>query len=247
MLGECDAIVPLLLLSPQLVSKLTVKIKYKDRIFVATMPPAAAARAAPVRDRAAPLADILRQYARPNSLVFESIFKDGDLTRVQKTKQFINCVIYEAGKIVQRAERMTTEELHIEMNKAYYCRLQVIFADVGAGNNYWANNLGFDLYFRAMMTHTFGSGNQGVTLWFDYGNNQFMESDEIDAMKSQWTSPHLWKKYKELQSDMQNSMLPVLLKCRIAPIAGGNGYEFKTGGCFAEVTFLFKVTIAISH
>jgi hypothetical protein len=88
----------------------------------------------PSHDAAAPSNDqIIRQQLLPSGQVFKSVFKDADLTPVQKIKQWINVVAYSAGKTVARQQRMNESDLYIEMNKAYYLRLQVIFADAREG------------------------------------------------------------------------------------------------------------------
>ena len=53
---------------------------------------------------------IIRQQLLPLGQVFKSVFKDADLTPVQKIKQWINVVAYSAGKIVARQQRMTESE-----------------------------------------------------------------------------------------------------------------------------------------
>jgi hypothetical protein len=180
---------------------------------------------------------IVREQLRPLNVVFCSIFKDADLTMVQKTKQWINVVAYSAGKIVGRMQRMTEADLCIEMNKAYYLRLQVIFADIRENNSFWADNFDFGCTFSQMMTHTFGAGAARANFFFDYGNNEALDAEQVDAAKSQWTSPFLWNKYGEIKTEMQNQMLPVLMKQRFEAV--GDSYGWKSGGSFAEVTYSF--------
>ena len=167
-------------------------------------------------------------------------FKNAELTQIQKIKQWINVVVYSCGKTVQRMERMAEAQLAIEMNKAYYLRLQVVFADVRQHTSYWANHFDFDCTFAQMMTHTFGVGSAGATFFFDYDDNAALDADEVDAAKALWTSAYLWKKYADLKTEMQGQLLPVLLKQRIkATDIGGDGYEWKSGGSWGEVTWSF--------
>jgi hypothetical protein len=184
-----------------------------------------------------PLERIIRQQLRMDSNVFASIFKDADLTQVQKIKQWINVVAYSSGKIVARQERMSEADLFVEMNKAYYLRLQVIFEDVRTRSSYWANHFDFDCTFAQMMTHTFGVGSARPGFFFDYGENEDLSAEQVDAAKVLWTSPFLWKKYGDLKSEMQGHLLPVLLKQRIRVV--GDTYEFSTGGSVGEVTWSF--------
>jgi hypothetical protein len=88
-----------------------------------------------------------------------------------------------------------------------------------------------------MMTHVHGSNGRPAILFFDYGNNEELDAGQIDASKADWTSSHLWTKYSTLKTEMQNQLLPVLMKQRIRAIGAGDGYEFATGGCFAEVFY----------
>lgn len=180
---------------------------------------------------------IIRQQLLPLGQVFKSVFKDADLTPVQKIKQWINVVAYSAGKIVARQQRMTESDLFIEMNKAYYLRLQVIFADARDGTSYWAENFDFGCTFAQMMTHTFGVGAATPSFFFEYGGNENLDAQEVEAAKSLWINPFLWKKYGDLKSEMQSQMLPVLMKQRIEP--EGDSYGFKSGGSLAEVTYSF--------
>jgi hypothetical protein len=187
-----------------------------------------------------PVGSITRLHLLPGNVCFNKVFTDADLTHIQKIKQWINVVVYSCGKTVQRQERMAEAQLVIEMNKAYYLRLQVIFADVDQRTSYWASNFDFDLTFVQMMTHTFGSGSAGPTLFFDYEDNENLDVNEVDTAKTMWTNPYLWKKYADLKSEMQSQLLPVLLKQRIKPCGGGDsGYEWKSGGSWAEVTWSF--------
>ena len=195
-----------------------------------------------------PSGAIRRLYQLPSATCFSGFFKDADLTQIQKIKQWINVVVYSCGKIVQRQERMAEAQLVIEMNKAYYLRLQVIFADVEQHTSYWASNFDFDLTFAQMMTHSFGSGLAGPTFFFDYENNEHLDANEVDAAKAMWTNPYLWKKYLDLKSEMQNKLLPVLFKQRIKPCGGGDsGYEWKSGGSWAEVTWSFMGALFQVH
>jgi hypothetical protein len=166
-------------------------------------------------------------------------FKNAELTQIQKIKQWINVAVYSCGKTVQRMERMTEAQLAIEMNKAYYLRLQVIFEDVRTHTSYWANHFDFDCTFAQMMTHTFGAGSAGPTFFFDYNDNQALDADQVDASKALWTNPYLWKKYADLKSEMQGQLLPILLKQRVKATPGGDGYEWKSGGSWGEVTWSF--------
>ena len=167
------------------------------------------------------------------------MFKNADLTQVQKIKQWINVVAYSCGKTVQRLERMTEPQLVIEMNKAYYLRLQVIFADVAQHTSYWSANLDFDCTFAQMMSHTFGSGSAGPTFFFEYEGNEALDAEAVETSKALWTNPYLWKKYADLKSEMQNQLLPVLLKQRVLATPGGDGYEWKSGGSWGEVAWSF--------
>jgi hypothetical protein len=182
-------------------------------------------------------AQIIRQQLLPLGQVFKNVFKDADLTPVQKIKQWINVVAYSAGKIVARQQRMTESDLFIEMNKAYYLRLQVIFADARDGTSYWAENFDFGCTFAQMMTHTFGVGAATPTFFFEYGGNENLDAQQVEATKSVWTNPFLWRKYGDLKTEMQGHMLPVLMKQRIEPV--GDSYAFKSGGSLAEVTWGF--------
>ena len=153
--------------------------------------------------------------AREEGDAFKLIFTNADLTRIDKVKQWIKVVAYSCGKIVSRMERMTEANLCAEMNKAYYQRLQVIFTDVDAGQSYWANNLGFDVSFKQMMTNIFGSGSTPAVTFFDYNSNEHLDTSQVEGIWRNWTSPFLWSKYTDIKSEMINSMLPVLLKQRI--------------------------------
>jgi hypothetical protein len=179
----------------------------------------------------------MRQQLREDGNVFASIFKDADLTQVERIKQWRNVVIYSSGKIVQRQERMAEADLFVAMNKAYYLRLQVIFEDVATRTSYWANHFDFDCTFAQMMTQTFGVGSARPGFFFDYGDNEELDAAQVEAAKAQWTSPFLWKKYGELKTDMQSQLLPVFFKQRIKAV--GDSYEFSTGGSLAEVTWSF--------
>ena len=132
---------------------------------------------------------------------------------------------------------MTEAELAIEMNRAYYLRLQVIFADVRDRTSYWDENFGFSCTFSQMMTHTFGVGAARPSFFFEYGENEHLDAQEVEVAKAQWTNPFLWKKFGDLKSEMQSQMLPVLMKQRIQP--AGDSFEFKSGGSLAEVTWSF--------
>lgn len=167
------------------------------------------------------------------------LFKNADLTPIQKIKQWINVAVYSCGKTVQRMERMAEAQLVIEMNKAYYLRLQVIFADVAQHASYWSSHFDFDCTFAQMMTHTFGSGSAGPTFFFEYENNELLDAEQVDASKALWTNPCLWKKYADLKTEMQSQLLPVLLKQRVKATPGGDGYEWKSGGSWGEVTWSF--------
>ena len=180
---------------------------------------------------------LIRQLLRLDANVFPSIFKDADLTQVERIKQWRNVVIYSSGKIVQRQQRMAEADLFVEMNKAYYLRLQVIFEDVTARTSYWANHFDFDCTFAQMMTKTFGVGSARPGFFFDYNENEDLDAEQVEAAKVQWTSPFLWNKYGEIKTEMQSQLLPVLLKQRIRAV--GDGYEFSTGGSVAEVTWSF--------
>lgn len=180
---------------------------------------------------------ILRQMLRLDANVFACIFKDADLTQVQKIKQWINVVTYSSGKIVARQERMSEADLFVAMNKAYYLRLQVIFAEVNTRSSYWASHFDFDCTFAQMMTQTFGVGSARPGFFFEYGENELLDSAQVDAAKGQWTSPFLWKKYNDMKTEMQGHLLPAFLKLRIKAV--GDTFEFSTGGSVAEVTWSF--------
>jgi len=210
--------------------------KHKQRCFyiasaAGIMPGAAAAGNQPA------VGAIRRQLTKALGEVFNGIFRNGNLTAIQKCKQWQNCLVYAAGKVVQRMEQMDAGRLNREMNKAYYCHLQVLFADVDDNTSYWARNFGFACSFASMMTHVHGSNGRPAILFFDYGNNEELDAGQIDSSKADWTSAHLWTKYNSLKTEMQNQMLPVLMKQRIRSVGAGDGYEFATGGCFAEVFY----------
>jgi hypothetical protein len=169
---------------------------------------------------------------------FPLVFKDAALTRVQLVKQWINVVVYSCGKAVARTPRNTESNLEMLMNKAYYLRLQVIFADVEARTSYWSRHFGFDCTFAQMMTYTFGaSGGAASTPFFDYNENERLDASQVEGLFRNWTTPFLWKKYNEIKSEMINQMLPVLLKQRIRSKNSGELYEFYSGGSLAEVTW----------
>lgn len=212
------------------------------------MPAARSANAQPAAARAANaqppaqaqiLGFIERMRAREEGEAFKLIFANADLTRIDQVKQWIKVVVYSCGKLVSRMERMTEANLHAEMNKAYYLRLQVIFADVEAGQSYWANHLGFDVSFKQMMTYSFGSGSTPAVTFFDYNSNEDLLAAQVDSLYRSWTSPHLWKKFGEMKTEMLSHMLPLLLKQRIRYIAASDTYEFCSGGSFAEVAWSF--------
>jgi hypothetical protein len=165
------------------------------------------------------------------------MFTESSLTKVQKIKQFMQCICYEAGKRVARMTRMTEANLAIEMNKAYYMRLQVIFADIADDRSYWKKWMGFDFSFANMMTHTHGAGGRNPVFYFDYDNDERLDEVRIDELKTTWTNDFLWRRYNELKSDMQNSMLPTLFKGRIKSINGGDAYETKSGASVQEVIY----------
>jgi hypothetical protein len=182
---------------------------------------------------------IERMRAREEGEAFKLVFTNADLTRIDKVKQWIKVVAYSCGKLVSRMEKMTEANLFCEMNKAYYQRLQVIFADVDAGQSYWQNHLGFDVSFYQMMTYTFGSGSSPAVFFFDYNRNEDLLAAQVDSLYKTWTSPHLWKKYGEIKTEMIGHMLPLLLKQRIRHVAASDTYEFCSGGSFAEVAWSF--------
>jgi hypothetical protein len=184
-----------------------------------------------------PMERIIRQQLRQDANVFASIFKDADLTHVQKIKQWINVVTYSSGKIVARQERMSEADLFVAMNKAYYLRVQVIFEDVRTNSSYWANHFDFDCTFAQMMTQTFGVGSARPGFFFDYGENENLDASQVESAKVLWTSPTLWKKYNDIKTEMQGHMLPVFLKLRIKAV--GDTFEFYSGGSVAEVTWSF--------
>lgn len=202
------------------------------------MPAARAANAQP-HAQTQILSFIDRMRAREEGEAFKLIFTNADLTRIDKVKQWIKVVAYSCGKTVSRMERMTEANLCAEMNKAYYLRLQVIFADVDAGQSYWANHLGFDVSFKQMMTYSFGSGSTPPVTFFDYNDNEDLLSAQVDSLYRSWSSPHLWKKYGEIKTEMIGHMLPLLLKQRIIYNARADAYEFCSGGSFAEVAWSF--------
>jgi hypothetical protein len=212
------------------------------------MPAARAANAQPAAARAANaghpvqtqiLGFIDRMKARDEGEAFKLIFTNADISRIDKVKQWIKVVAYSCGKIVSRQERMTEANLCAEMNKAYYLRLQVIFADVDAGQSYWANHFGFDVTFTQMMTYTFGCGRTPAVSFFDYNQNEDLNASQVDSLYRNWTSPHLWNKYGEIKTEMIGHMLPLLLKQRITHNARADTYEFCSGGSFAEVAWSF--------
>lgn len=168
---------------------------------------------------------------------FPLVFKDAALTRVQMVKQWINVVVYSCGKAVARMPRTTESNLEQLINKAYYLRLQVIFADVAARTSYWKTHFDFDCSFAEMMAYTFGSAGAGITPFFDYNDNERLDASQVDGVYRNWTSPFLWSKYTDIKSEMINSMLPVLLKQRIRSKNSGDQYEFCSGGSLAEVTW----------
>ena len=185
----------------------------------------------------APHPAIDRQIARPLAQVFHSMFTESSLTKDQKIKEFMQCMCYEAGKRVARMARMTEANLAIEMNKAYYMRLQVIFADIADDRSYWKKWMGFDFSFANIMTHTHGAGGRNPVFYFDYNNDERLDEVRIDELKTTWTNDFLWRRYNELKSDMQNSMLPTLFKGRIKSINGGDSYETKSGASVQEVIY----------
>jgi hypothetical protein len=92
--------------------------KQKQRCFY--MASAAGGTIMPVVAAAgnAAIGAIRRQLTKSLGEVFNGIFRNGALTTVQKCKQWQNCVVYAAGKVVQRMEQMDAGRLHREMNKA---------------------------------------------------------------------------------------------------------------------------------
>jgi hypothetical protein len=124
------------------------------------------------------------------------------------------------------------------INKAYYLRVQVIFADVEARTSYWSRHFRFDCTFAQMMTYTFGaSGGAASTPSFDYNENERLHASQVEGLFQNWTTPFLWKKYNEIKSEMKNQMLPVLLKQRIRSKNSGELYEFYSGGYLAKVAW----------
>ncbi len=165
---------------------------------------------------------------------FQLVFRDADLTRVQLVKQWINVVVYSCGKAVARTPRNAEHHLEQLINKAYYLRLQVIFADVQARSSYWSREFGFDCSFAQMMTYTFGAAGARATSFFDYNENEHLDANQVEGLYRNWTTPFLWKKYNDIKSEMINSMLPTLLKQRIRSKNSGDIYEFFSGGSLAE-------------
>jgi hypothetical protein len=96
--------------------------------------------------------------------------------------------LYAAGKVVQRMEQMDTGRLHREMNKAYYCQLQVLFADVDENTSYCVRNFGFACTFASMMTHVHSSNGRPAILFFDYGNNEELDAGQIDSVTAACTN-----------------------------------------------------------
>ena len=195
------------------------------------MPPVRAAPSPAPRDYVA------RMIAKDEGDAFKHIFKDAELTTVEKVKQWIKVVVYSCGKIVGRLEKMTEANLAKEMNKAYYLRLQVIFADVESGQSYWSNHFGFDCSFTQMMTYTFGCGSAPPALFFDYENNEHLNASQVEGSSRNWSSAHLWTKYGEIKTEMIGHMLPLLLKQRVHYNSSIETYEFPSGGNFAELTW----------
>ena len=187
----------------------------------------------------APGGAISRQVARPLNAVFHGIFTESDLTKNKKIKQFVMCVVYEAGKRVGRMSRMAEANCFQEMNKAYYMRLQVLFADVSDDRSYWSRHLGFSFSFTDMMTHTVGSSSAQRKFYFDYNSNEHLEEEQIENLKAGWTSGLLWRRYNELKTEMQSTMLPVLFKCRFHALEGGDAYGTGSGATFQEVVYDF--------
>jgi hypothetical protein len=177
--------------------------------------------------------------------VFHGIFTESNQTKIQKIKQFVLYIVYDAGKRVARMTRMTEQLLHQEMNKAYYQRLQVLFADIADNRSYWKKHLGFDFTFANMMTHTFGNKAVQPTYFFDYQGNENLEEQQIEALKSGWTNGFLWRRYGELKMEMQSQMLPMLMKQKLHTHDGGASYSTGSGVSFAEMfyAFLFLFTI----
>jgi hypothetical protein len=180
-----------------------------------------------------------RQIARPHNAVFHGIFTESNLTKIQKIKQFVQCIAYDAGKRVARMQRMTEQSLHQEMNKAYYMRLQVLFADIDDDRSYWKKHLGFDFTFANMMTHTFGHGTAQPTYFFDYQGNEDLDEGQVEQLKLGWTNSFLWRRYGELKTEMQSQMLTVLMKQRIKALDGGDSYTTGSGTSFAEMFYAF--------
>jgi hypothetical protein len=181
---------------------------------------------------------ISRQIARPHNTVFHGIFTESNLTKIQKIKQFIQCIVWESGTRVARMQRMAEQQLHQEMNKAYYQRLQVLYADIADDRSYWKRHLGFNFTFADMMTHTFGSSQVQRAFFFDY-TSEDLEDAQVENLKLGWTNGYLWRKYGELKTELQGSMLPVLFKCKIHALDGGESYSCGSGNTFAEVFYEF--------
>lgn len=182
---------------------------------------------------------ISRHVARPLNTVFHGIFTESNLTKIQKIKQFVLCIVYASGKRVGRMTRMAEQQLCQEMNKAYYMHLQVLFADMLDGRSYWQKHFGFNFSFADMMTQTFGSGQVQRTFYFDYNSNENLEDGQVENLKLGWTNPFLWRRYGELKTEMQSTMLPVLMKCRIHALDGGASYETGSGTSFPEMLYEF--------
>ncbi len=70
-----------------------------------------------------------------------------------------------------------------------------------------------------MMTYTFGSGSSPAVYFFDYNLNENLLAGQVDGLYKNWSSPHLWKKYGEIKTEMIGHMLPLLLKQRIRHIS----------------------------
>ncbi len=185
----------------------------------------------------APGGALSRRIARPLNTVFHGIFTESNLTRIQKIKQFIQCLAYDAGKRVARMPRMTEQNLFQEMNKAYYMRVQVLFADIDDDSSYWKKHFGFNFSFGDMMTHTFGAGQP--TYFFDYNLNEDLDEGQLSNLKNGWNNPFLWRKYGELKTEMQSHMLPVLMKLKLHQLAGGDGYVTGSGVSFNELFYDF--------
>lgn len=82
----------------------------------------------------------------------------------------------------------------MRINKAYYLRLQVIFADIEARTSYWSRHMRFDCTFAQMMTYTFGASEGAAsTPFFDHNENERLDASQVEGLFQNWTTPFLEK------------------------------------------------------